>query len=406
MAYLPLTIFFLVVVFFQFNALSASMNAFIFISQIISSPSVMMLMNTFAYFTEKHPADRGINVMNSVEILATAFGIWNLDFFRMLYKPYCLHPSLSIIQVMCLDYAVAMYPLLLIVSTYMFFELHKRLKVVQVLFKPFVWLFACANHQWNASTSLIEAFATFILLSYVKVINTSFDILMPTEVYNVSGQVVGLYAYYNGSMEYFGHDHLPYAVLAIFMFTTFNLAPFLLLCLYPCRCFQSCLNCCRLNSQVLHTFMDAFQGCYKFEPYDCRYWAAFYLFLRITVLAVFAFTQGVFFVVACGIFFIPVIILTAITRPYRKSVYNVIDVVIFLAFIQVCFSAASIGLVLPGQSFIFTPTMFLIGIIIPLLYITHLAVYKILPNTCIARVKKLALHHLYFQQSMLQRRDR
>ena len=79
----------------------------------------------------------------------------------------------------------------------MFFELHERLKVVQVLFKQFVWLFARAHHQWNVSTSLIEAFATFILLSYVKVINTSFNIFMPTKVYNVSGQVVGLYAYYD-----------------------------------------------------------------------------------------------------------------------------------------------------------------------------------------------------------------
>ena len=109
------------------------MNVFIFISQIISSPSVMMLMNTFTHFTEEHPADRGIHVMNSLEILATAFGIWNLDFFRMLYKPYCLHPNLSIIQVMCLDYAVATYPLLMIVSTYMFFELYERFKVVRVL---------------------------------------------------------------------------------------------------------------------------------------------------------------------------------------------------------------------------------------------------------------------------------
>ena len=79
--------------------------------------------------------------------------------------------------------------------------------------------------------SLVEAHAIFILPSYVKVIN---DILMPTEIYNVSGQVVGLYAYYNGSMEYVGHDHLPYAVLAIFMFTTFNLVPFILFCLYLC----------------------------------------------------------------------------------------------------------------------------------------------------------------------------
>ena len=98
MAYLPLTIFFLVMI-VRFSALSASMNAFIFISQILSSPSVMTLMSTFAYFRESHSADHivNINVIIVLKILASAFGIWNLDFFCILYKPYCLHPNLSII---------------------------------------------------------------------------------------------------------------------------------------------------------------------------------------------------------------------------------------------------------------------------------------------------------------------
>ena len=123
-------------------------------------------------------------------------------------------------------------------------------------------LFTHFSRQWRVSNSLIEAFGTFILLSYIKIINISFNILMPVQVYNVSGNI-GLYTYYNGSLEYFGQDHLPYALLAIFVFFTFNLVPLLLLCLYPCRCFQSCLYCCRLNSQVLRTFTDAFQGCYN-----------------------------------------------------------------------------------------------------------------------------------------------
>ena len=74
--------------------------------------------------------------------------------------------------------------------------------------------------------------------------------------------------------------------------------------------------------------------------------------------------------------------------------YNVIDIVFFLVFIQICFSAAGIAHVLPGQSFIFTATMFGIGNIIPILHITLLAVYKILPNTYIIRIKELALHRL------------
>ena len=56
--------------------------------------------------------------------------------------------------------------------------------------------------------------------------------------------------------------------------------------------------------------MDAFQGCYKFvnEPYDCRYWAASYLFLRIAILAAFAVTQSGYVVVVCGILLIPALV--------------------------------------------------------------------------------------------------
>ena len=294
---------------------------------------------------------------------------------------------------MCLDYAVAVYPLLLILLIYMLFKHYERFDVVQLCFKLLVWLCARFNHQWKASNSLIEAFATFIMLSYVKIINTSFDILMPVQVRNVTGQVVGLYTYYNGSLEYFGHNHLPYAVLAIFMFITFNLVPFLLLCLYPCRCFQSCLNCRQLNSLVLRTFMDAFQGCYKFEPYDCRYWAAFYLFLRIAALAIFALTQSGYFVVVGGIMLIPVIVLFAIIRPYRETVYNVVDIVLLLAFVQTFFSAAGISLCTFNRKFEgFVILMLGIGAIIPLVYITTLAVYKILPKSWIVCIKKCAPH--------------
>ena len=391
-AYAPLTVFSFVVIIFRVNALSASMNAFIFFCQILSCPAVMSLISTFVYFSDEHPVERDINILRIIQFMTTLNGIWNLDFFRMIYKPFCLSPNLSIIQIMCLEYAVAVYPLLLILVIYMVFKLYERFDVVQLYFKPLVWLSARFNHQWKASNSLIEAFATFILLCYVKIINTSFDILMPVQVRNVTGQIVGLYTYYNGSLEYFGHDHLPYAVLAIFMFIAFNLVPFLLLCLYPCRCFQSCLNCCRLNSQVLRTFMDAFQGCYKFEPYDCRYWAAFYLFMRIVALAIFAATQSGYFVVVGGITLIPVIILFAVIRPYRETLYNVVDIVLLLAFVQVFFSAAGISLCTFNRRFQgFVTLMLGIGLVMPILYITTLGMYKILPRSWIVYIKKCAL---------------
>ena len=85
-------------------------------------------------------------------------------------------------------------------------------------------------------------------------------------------------------MEYFGSAHLPYALLAIAISFIFVALPFLLLVIYPCRCFHKCLNYCGLRSQTLHIFMDAFQGSYKTEPRDLRYFSAFYLLLRLLML--------------------------------------------------------------------------------------------------------------------------
>ena len=380
--------------------MSPSMNTFIFFCQMLSCPAVMSLVSTFTYFSKKHPSYPHIDLTCVMKVTSTIYGIWNLDFFRMVYSPFCLHPNMSVFQVLSLDYVLAVYPLCLVGLTYLFVKLHDKFKAVQLLWKPMAFFFTRLNHQWKASNSLIEAFGTFFLLSYVKIINTSFEILTPVQLYNVSGQVVGLYSYYNGSLKYFGRDHLPYAVLAILMFVIFNLMPLLLLCLYPCRCFQSCLNCCRLNSQVLRTFMDAFQGCYKFEPYDCRYWAAFYLFLRIAVLAIFAFTQNGYFTMVTGIIFIPVIALVVVIRPYRQNVFNAIDTVFLLGFVQVCFSTTAIFLCTFNRRYqSFASFMLGSALMFPVVYAMVLAVKKILPNKWIACAKDKVLSHMFCRNS-------
>ena len=390
-AYIPLTIFFLAVILFRFNAMSPSMNSFILVSQILICPSVSSLMSVYVHFLD--PNDF---VTIGYKVLSVIYGMWNLDFFRAIYRPFCLHPGISVLQTMCLDYVIAVYPLMLVLLVYFLIKLYERCEVVQFLWRPAARLLLPVSQQWkNISNSLIQAFGTFILLSYVKIINVSFDILMPVQLYNVSGQVVGLYVYYNGSQEYFGHDHLPYAVLAIFMFTTFNLLPLLLLCLYPCRCFQSCLNCCRLNSQVLRTFMDAFQGCYKFEPYDCRYWAAFYLFLRISILLIFALTQSGYFVLVLGIYLVFVTSFLLVVRPYRESVYTIIDSVMLLSTILLCFSAAGFSLAAFDQRYApFVGIMFGIGGLFPPTYAILLLIKTITPNNLLVISKRYILRNI------------
>ena len=68
----------------------------------------------------------------------------------------------------------------------------------------------------NIRTSLIDAFATFILLSCVKFLSVTFDLLAPTSLYNSYGDTLDQYRlYYDPTVELFDEQHLPYGLIAI-----------------------------------------------------------------------------------------------------------------------------------------------------------------------------------------------
>ena len=136
---------------------------------------------------------------------------------------------MSTLQVLALDYILAAYPLLLILITYSIVELHARDCIVVWLWKPFRRCFTRFQRTY-IQTSLVDAFASFLLISYVSV---SFDFLIPVYLHDVHGESMELYLFFDGTVEYFGEQHLPYAILAIFVLIVFNILPLLLLCFYP-----------------------------------------------------------------------------------------------------------------------------------------------------------------------------
>ena len=167
----------------------------------------------------------------------------------MIYPPFCLHSNATILQVLSLDYITAAYPLLLILLTYTLVLLHyHNCRLVVWLWRPFLRCCIRFQRQWDIQNSLVDAFATFLLLSYVKFV--SFDILTPTILWDSTGERQPTMLYYSGTIKYLSNEHLPYAVLAIVVLLVFTLLPILLLCLYPCHCFQQFLNRCQMRSQT------------------------------------------------------------------------------------------------------------------------------------------------------------
>ena len=271
---------------FQFNLTSAETNAFVFLCQLMTCALTLANPYIYVHFTSDLTATHFL-----VIAVVTFVGIWNLDFFQYYIPPFCISSDMTTLHTLALEYVVAIYPLVLTVIIYLCIEMYDRgVRMVVCVWKPFNVCFVRFRRRWDPKGSVINAFATFLLLSYSKMLTVSYSLLAPTELYNNRGERVGpAMLYFDASIEYFSRKHLLFAVLAICVLLVFVFVPLLLLLLYPMRSFQRCLGyCTRIRWQFLHTFTDAFQGCYKNgtnDTRDYRYFAGLYLFFRIVLLA-------------------------------------------------------------------------------------------------------------------------
>ena len=328
-AFLPLTVFYIIVLTFRISVTSPTLNGFVLCSQVVATPAVLRNIDS-NNLVPRMQRDASYFV---VEIIISIYAVWNLDFMRSYYSSLCVHTvsRLRTFQVLALDYAVAVYPLLLILITFILVKLHDNFSLVVCLWRPFHKCLFLFRRQFNIRSSLVNALATFIILSYIKILNVSFDLLTPSIVYNVHGERVSVYLFYDGTVEMTSRDYLPYLLLAIVMLLVFNILPLILLTLYPMQCFQKFLSrcCLSINTKLaLQAFMDAFQGCFKESPRDCRYFAALYVALRFVHPLLFIILSFHFYRPIFMTLIVFVLILVVKFQPYKCRRSNTVDTVL------------------------------------------------------------------------------
>ena len=263
-AFLPLTAFIALILIFRISAASPELRAFVCFAQILASPIQIRIM----LFISKHisPLLGAI-----IKTYATLYGIWNLDFFRTVLPGICLH--LTTLQVLALDYLIAVYPMLLMVIAYILVELHGHgFKPVLLIWKPFHRLFVTVRREWKIQTSIVDAFVTFLILSTTKFFSVSFDLLIPTQLFIANGSSIGLRLYYDPNIEYMKHNHLIYALLALTILFLFTL-PLSLLIFSSFQCVRNFFRNHRIQIRVVQEFLHVFQQYYK---EDCRWFAGYY----------------------------------------------------------------------------------------------------------------------------------
>ena len=389
--YLPLFILFAAIILFNIKLTTGPANAFIVYSQVVAS--------TFDLDGDDHIPLKSITKHMHVLLKAyrIPYDIFNLKFLERFIPPLCLGTNLNILDLLQLDYVVAVFPLLMIIVVLAFLKLRDH-------------VCRCKLQKLKIGDSLVHAFAAFILLSYTRFSLDSSYLVNLQPLLDKNGNPVGPQrAYYAGQ---FSADEpkytLRYYLPACIVFATFVAIPPLLLLEYPVKLLEWCIN--KVNFlrmfypvDKVYILLDTFQGCYRNKM---RFFAGLYFLFRLIINVSYILTddygqQFVLQQIVCTIF----VVLIALCQPYtkEKKIFNYVDTLIFanlallnaLSLYLYTFSQANPSQPLPVSAFViqyilvFLPLIYMIGYL--LWYcLAYFHVGKLLADCCLSQVFILA----------------
>lgn len=118
----------------------------------------------------------------------------------------------------------------------------------------------------DAKNTIVDVFATFIFLSYAKMLFMCIRTLSLERRYTLNNSLLqtSFYTRSDSSIEYFSVEHLPFAIASIIILLFVFVPLTLLLTLYPVRCFRVILFACiKSRTAVLNMFVEKFYSCYR-----------------------------------------------------------------------------------------------------------------------------------------------
>ncbi len=289
-AFVPLTVFYLIILLCRINIPSSRLQGFVMVCQMVISPMILRVLIT-AFTTRRKPKTYTV-----LQVFGTIFGIWNLDFFRLIDLDICFR--IAPLTVLSLDILVALFSFFLISVTWLIIFLHHyNFKAVHLMCKVPIYLAnKCGNHNnsKDIKTSTIDAFVTFMLLSYVKLFNVCLDLLVPVTIHRVKNKH-RIALLMDASLSYFGYSHLFYTIPSLLIGLVFIVGPVVTLFLYSYTFFQKGLNMLPHRWQIfIRLIVDSLQGRYKdgTEPgtRDCRWFSTIPFILRFVFFIMISFT--------------------------------------------------------------------------------------------------------------------
>ena len=167
--FMPFTFFYFFVVLFNINVTSSHLHRVVGFSQAVSMP-ILTCGLMLAFIQEQV-------ILKAVKVF---YSFWNLHLFCSVIPDVSL--NVTNLQALAMEYLVHYIP----ISSYFAIKLYDRkIHIIVTAWKSFQSVFYIFQKSWIVETSLIDTFATFFLLSYVKIMNVTMDLLFPTKIHQL-----------------------------------------------------------------------------------------------------------------------------------------------------------------------------------------------------------------------------
>lgn len=317
--YIPLFLVFLFIIVFNVSLTTGPLNAFILYAQVLATT-----LNLNAQGPGPLSLVYGAGSSAFGKSYQIPYDLFNLNLFVSLLPPYCLSETLNTLDIISLKYLEALFAILMILLITLVIRCQDRLKCASKVG-------CCKRRKSKMATSLVQAFAAFVLLSYNRLCVITIVLLAPVRIVDNLIQTVERRVYYNGDILYTDSNYsVRYKLLAFLFLLLLIVLPITLLH-YPVRWLEwlvGRVRCLRraYPAASVAILLDTFQGCFKDNR---RYFAGLYLALRLLLFFAFSLTllqqlllQQV--IITMYIFFL------GFLQPYKSKYLNYLDISIFL----------------------------------------------------------------------------
>ena len=347
--FVPLTIFYLIILVFRIGVTSPPMPCFILYCQLITVAIDLRIYGESGLPRRLVFAENG-DLKLYIKITATFHGIFNLDFFCLLLPPFCISSQLKSIHIVFLGYISVFYPMVLIFITWVCIELHgKNFRPLVLLWRPFHRCFVQLRKGWNTKNDICDVFTTFFLLSYTKILHLTL-LLMSCQMdytFDKSGNYsVMPKPLVDRSILFQDAGHLVFAIPSVILCFIFNILPPFLLILYPIQGFRQCLSICHLDFISISIFIERLQCQYRNglnEDRDMRCFSGLYFFLIVFMyVGEVCVRRSEYFkhFFLAGTLFFTAALTIALIKPYQKAHMNILDslllFIIAITFYDLC----------------------------------------------------------------------